>query len=732
MPRRERLSIGRKPAGTVDAAAAAVAAKQVVSGEDSSIPAVLTVEWETKTNGTGHHTYQYNAVQEDNRPVVRRGQPFTLKITTDQKFERKKNVMRLRFDIGPKPKNAVRTRMLIHLRKPNAPDLGNKEWSAKVLFADGNTQTIEVMPAANCPVGRWKLSVITESKATKKTRVFNEKESVCILFNPWCKDDQAYMASDEEKEEYVLNDLGKIWCGSAKRMRYRVWNFGQFEDMILDAALRVVEESGLDPSMWGNAAQVIRSISAMVNDVDDNGVLAGNWSGEYMGGTAPTEWQGSVQILQQWFTTKEAVMYGQCWVFSGVSTSVMRALGIPCRSVTNFASAHDSNMNITVDVHFNEELDTIEEMNVDSIWNFHVWNEAWMARPDLPKGYGGWQALDATPQEASDGVYRAGPASVAAIRRGEVGQMYDAPFIFAEVNADVVHWIYKGENCPMVKLRSYGQVVGKLISTKRPGPLTDNHDDRMDLTDSYKPKDRSPEEIHAFLNALQCVDSSSLQAYGGGQDVEDVEFTLEDRDDVLIGSNFSHVLKLKNTSSKVRTVEVNLHINTTFYTGVVAYKVKTEKTSVTIKPNSTAEAAISVTADDYLDLLVDQASFQVFACAKVKETNQIYSAEDDFRVRAPNVSVEAIGPFKAGKPIKLDFWLDNPLPRTLTNCYFIIEGPGIAKPVKLPCSNMQPKGGTAMSYACTPKKPGNKAILVSFSSKQLKDADGFLKLQVEK
>ena len=38
----------------------------------------------------------------------------------------------------------------------------------------------------------------------------------------------------------------------------------------------------------------------------------------------------------------------------------------------------------------------------DSIWNFHVWNEVFMARPDLPKGYGGWQAIDATPQEVSD------------------------------------------------------------------------------------------------------------------------------------------------------------------------------------------------------------------------------------------------------------------------------------------------------------------------------------------
>ena len=28
-----------------------------------------------------------------------------------------------------------------------------------------------------------------------------------------------------------------------------------------------------------------------------------------------------------------------------------------------------------------------------------------MARPELPTGYGGWQAFDATPQETSEGNY---------------------------------------------------------------------------------------------------------------------------------------------------------------------------------------------------------------------------------------------------------------------------------------------------------------------------------------
>lgn len=76
----------------------------------------------------------------------------------------------------------------------------------------------------------------------------------------------------------------------------------------------------------------------------------------------------------------------------------------------------------------------------DSCWNFHVWNDVWMARPDLPPGYGGWQIIDGTPQELSGNIYCCGPASVEAVRKGEVGFLYDTPFVFSEVNADVCHF----------------------------------------------------------------------------------------------------------------------------------------------------------------------------------------------------------------------------------------------------------------------------------------------------
>lgn len=82
---------------------------------------------------------------------------------------------------------------------------------------------------------------------------------------------------------------------------------------------------------------------------------------------------------------------------------VCRALGIPCRSVTNFKSAHDTDASLTIDKFINTRDD--HSVSKDCIWNFHVWNDVWMDRPDLTKGYGGWQCIDGTPQETSDSKF---------------------------------------------------------------------------------------------------------------------------------------------------------------------------------------------------------------------------------------------------------------------------------------------------------------------------------------
>lgn len=70
---------------------------------------------------------------------------------------------------------------------------------------------------------------------------------------------------------------------------------------------------------------------------------------------------------------------------------VCRALGIPSRVVSNLVSAHDANSTLTIDRYYdknNEALssDPLNEEGKDSIWNYHVWNDVWMARCDLPIG----------------------------------------------------------------------------------------------------------------------------------------------------------------------------------------------------------------------------------------------------------------------------------------------------------------------------------------------------------
>ena len=64
------------------------------------------------------------------------------------------------------------------------------------------------------------------------------------------------------------------------------------------------------------------SIPCKVNANDnDGGILVGNWSGNYNGGTPPLAWTGSGAILEHFWRRKKPVLYAQCWVFGGVLTS---------------------------------------------------------------------------------------------------------------------------------------------------------------------------------------------------------------------------------------------------------------------------------------------------------------------------------------------------------------------------------------------------------------------------
>lgn len=134
-------------------------------------------------------------------------------------------------------------------------------------------------------------------------------------------DDFVFMPDEIERDEYVLNEIGKIWRGSQNSLKPTFWSYGQNDEAVLEACMMLLEKSKLPLPMRNSPLHVARAISAMVNAPDDDGILIGNWGTDFRNGTPPTEWTGSAEILRQFVKLQHPVLYGQCWVFAGVITS---------------------------------------------------------------------------------------------------------------------------------------------------------------------------------------------------------------------------------------------------------------------------------------------------------------------------------------------------------------------------------------------------------------------------
>lgn len=72
------------------------------------------------------------------------------------------------------------------------------------------------------------------------------------------------MPDPELLNEYVLEDVGKIWVGPYKSTRGRHWAFGQFDDSVLPVVCILLEKSGLPFTSRGDPILVSRALTKMV------------------------------------------------------------------------------------------------------------------------------------------------------------------------------------------------------------------------------------------------------------------------------------------------------------------------------------------------------------------------------------------------------------------------------------------------------------------------------------
>ncbi|KAG7468691.1 hypothetical protein MATL_G00145710 [Megalops atlanticus] len=649
------------------------------------------------------------------RLLVRRGQPFSL-------------LLQCR-GAPPLPPKYQLT-LILHLGKEmvvkvSDTRVGRGQW----WFSQQGAQSellLTVHSPADAPVGLYSISAVllsSDGRILEKTALANFH----LLFNPWCKGDPVYLPDEEELREYILNENGLLYQGSWDQIRTLPWDFGQFEKDVVDICFEILDNSPAalkdpetDLANRGDPVYVSRTVAAMVNANDDRGVVSGRWDGEYSDGVAPTRWTGSVPILRRWSEGgAQRVRYGQCWVFAGVACTVLRCLGIPTRCVTNYSSAHDTDGNLTIDYWYNEQLENISSGRKDMIWNFHCWVESWMDREDLPGGYDGWQVLDPTPQERSDGVYCCGPCPVRAIKEGEVGVKYDAAFIFSEVNADLACWIVHADG-QRSQASLNKQTVGRNISTK-----SVYGDQREDITKLYKYPEGSVKEREVYEKAGRKVTQLSR---GPGQ----LELSIRHAQAVH-GTDFDVIVEVQNTGGEDTPARLTITSKAVTYNSLHLGECQRKSTSLTVPAQRAHKEVLRLRYDHYGSCVNEHHLIRVSALLQGTDQHDIVLREINIPLSMPQLAVKVLGEAVVSRKVTAHITFTNPLPVSLRGGVFTIEGAGLtaAQEIQAP-QEIGPGQEVSVKFSFRPTRPGLRKLLVDFDTDRLQDVKGTATVIVRK
>jgi Transglutaminase-like superfamily/Transglutaminase family len=583
-----------------------------IGGVNSNM--IIDINSKETVNEKDHHTTKY-----EDRFILRRGSYFHVELKLAKQY-------------GPGSQEVLfearhsfdTSTTLIDIPEYETP-VPKELWGAervKVVTNSDGTKTVQmkINIPSNIPIGEYLFKAIVRDRSMVQTTSAVEKEflkPIMIVFNPWSTEDEVKLSSDSERKEYVMNENGITWRGSKSSNTPLSWRYEQFTKTSMEVLLKSLE--GQPSTLRSDAKLVARFLSKFVNSQDDNGVLVGRWDTTYPGGVEPWVWSGSGQILRQYLSSG-SVRYGQCWVFGGVLTTLLRCAGIPSRPVTNFNSAHDSDKPVDkiIDRYIKNDGSIDTSQSRDSIWNYHVWNDVWIGNE--------WHAVDATPQETSDGVYQLGPARHGAIK-AKSGGMYDVDFVSAEVDASVRYW--RKDAAGTYRLVSTDSTsVGHLISTKSVGGSS-----RNDITSSYK----IPE-----LRRLQ-----------GSMDNSPIQFYFYAPSEINAGSD----ILLKATLTGNSTVDVNINISIAIsaisYDGTFLGSLSGLSNSIPLPKNTTRVLEHVVPPSAYLDWTDVTNSFQAvftldvvepeYLAASIFTTNIIFPPLSLLVVPGGTLGVKSVG-----------------------------------------------------------------------------------------
>ncbi|XP_039982997.1 coagulation factor XIII A chain-like isoform X2 [Xiphias gladius] len=652
-------------------------------------------------NKPNHFTSAYDV----ENLVVRRGQEFVVRVTFSRPLT-EGDEFQLEFLIGSNPSPSKGSLVVVAFGSQRGGP-----WSGQILEAQGESVTLGITPTPDAIVGKFRtyVAIVTGGglQRTKRDTVTD----LYLLFNAWCPEDPVFLPNEAERREYVLNDCGVIYQGSVGSVSERNWIYGQFERGILDACIYILDASRMPIYSRGDVTKLVRKGSAMINSQDDSGVLVGNWSDDYSMGHSPTSWTGSVKILLQYVNTGVPVCFAQCWVFAGVFNTFLRGLGLPARVVTNFSSAHDNTGNLKTDLIFKPDGTPDERNTRDSIWNYHCWNEVFMVRPDLPPGLGGWQVVDATPQETSDGHFRCGPASVAAIKEGLLCHPFDSGFVFAEVNSDVI-FLKRDRYGNLSPYRVDKTHIGQAVLTQAVGSTAP-----MDITHMYKYPEGSAEDSRTAARA---------EEYGCQRDhseLADAQLSVViNADQCSLGQDLNLVVDFLNQGELPRTVHAHLAGSVIFYTGVTASHFKDQDFIVSVPAYQTERVMLKTTAQEYMPHLGSQLCLHFVVTGQADD--QSVTAIKVIDLQTPRLTMMVNGQPQVQQEMFVTVSFTNPFNFSLQNVNLAMEGSGLMGVKTHYYSEINPQASISWKESFFPRLHGPRRLVAVMDCSNLRQVWG--------
>ncbi|XP_052245794.1 hemocyte protein-glutamine gamma-glutamyltransferase-like [Dreissena polymorpha] len=715
---------------------------------------MYTWAWE---NAEHHHTKRF-PLPKAGTLVVRRGQPFKITLTFNRPYNSLTDELKFYFETGENPLPGNDTMVCLS----SYTSQGSSGWKSDFLPVIGTKDKdciqahLWVFTPPDCIVSDWRFALqsILRTEVETATVSYEHPDRIYILFNPWCKNDAVYLPAEPLLDEYILNASGLLFTGCRKRMMYKPWIFGQFESGILEACLYVIKRgfNFRTSQRMGDPAAVVRVIASIVSADNNNGILKGTWStNEFTDGRSPTTWSGSVAILKQYLDNvisangddPEPVRYGHCFVYAGLVTTICRAVGIPCRCVTNYNSGRGTDGRLAIDFYYEVKADgSIGELETDEqelVWSFHVWNDVWMKRIDVAKPCNepDWQAIDATPSVTNGNVPQvSGPAPLHAVKNYLPEVKHDVDQLFAEVNSEVLHWL-KVDVGEWTVFQCEPSRIGQSISSKtpdgRPPALTYKYNlaemsrVRQDVTADYKYKKGTKMESeitkkpeHKQRPTHRCK-------------AKDVEFKMASKEFEYIGDDFMVKANITNHGRDARTCHVILLCESMHYTGRRHEIIKKVEWNKTLEPEQSEPLQLGIYESDYIGKLAEHACLRQVAYMRVTETDQINACVDDFLLEKPHLEMSVDETIYKNSNFALKLQFKNPLHRPLTNCSVSVEGVGLESMMFVrKFQNVPAECEWTGIVNLLPVRSNLLDISVTFHCQEMLDIIGFITVRVEK